>query len=173
VSDLGICHGDKGQGRLPYVLLNGVHVRGGVSVSCVWRWLTTSVDGGEGLIVQAGILNLEERGRFPDESGKNERHTSSQWSHSVVPTTVGITWGKIVIQYWWFTCCCCLFVGEYQRRDPRAKNVTLKLWVQNLLYYESIKRDPKTRPINECRCDERLKTKSEESTGLTYIGLFG
>ncbi len=29
---------------------------------------------------------------------------------------------------------------------------------------ESIKRDLKTRPINECRCDERLKTKDEEST---------
>jgi hypothetical protein len=31
----------------------------------------------------------------------------------------------------------------------------------------------KKRPINECRCDERLKTKSEESTRLTYTGLFG
>ena len=30
-----------------------------------------------------------------------------------------------------------------------------------------------TRPINECRCDERLKTKSEESTRLEYTGLFG
>ncbi len=28
----------------------------------------------------------------------------------------------------------------------------------------------KTRPIYECRCDERLKTKSEESTLLTYTG---
>ncbi len=26
---------------------------------------------------------------------------------------------------------------------------------------------------NECRCDERLKTKVEESTRLTYTGLFG
>jgi hypothetical protein len=31
----------------------------------------------------------------------------------------------------------------------------------------------KTRPIDECRCDERLKTKTEESTRLTYTGLFG
>ncbi len=30
----------------------------------------------------------------------------------------------------------------------------------------------KTRPINECRCDERLKTKTEESTRLTYTGFF-
>ncbi len=32
------------------------------------------------------------------------------------------------------------------------------------VYYESIKRELKTRPIYECRCDERLKTKAEEST---------
>ncbi len=40
-------------------------------------------------------------------------------------------------------------------------------------YYESRKRELKTRPIYECRCDERLKTKVEESTRLTYTGLFG
>ena len=28
----------------------------------------------------------------------------------------------------------------------------------------------KKRPINECRCDERLKTKDEESTRLGYTG---
>jgi hypothetical protein len=27
--------------------------------------------------------------------------------------------------------------------------------------------------IYECRCDERLKTKAEESTRLGYTGLFG
>jgi hypothetical protein len=32
------------------------------------------------------------------------------------------------------------------------------------VYYESVKREPQTRPIYECRCDERLKAKSEEST---------
>jgi hypothetical protein len=31
----------------------------------------------------------------------------------------------------------------------------------------------KTRPIYECRCDERLKTKSEKSTRVTYTGLLG
>jgi hypothetical protein len=49
-------------------------------------------------------------------------------------------------------------------------------WVRrfnNTVYYESIKRELKTRPIIECRCDERLKTKDEESTHLTYTGLFG
>jgi hypothetical protein len=41
------------------------------------------------------------------------------------------------------------------------------------VYYESRKRDLKTRPIYECRSDERLKTKSEKSTRLTYTGLLG
>jgi hypothetical protein len=41
------------------------------------------------------------------------------------------------------------------------------------LYYELIKREPKTRPVNECRCDERLKTKAEESTRLAYTGWLG
>jgi hypothetical protein len=40
-------------------------------------------------------------------------------------------------------------------------------------YYESRKRELKTRPICECRCDERLKTKDEKSTLLTYDGLRG
>ena len=41
------------------------------------------------------------------------------------------------------------------------------------VYYESIKRELKIRPIYECRCDERLKTKAEESTRLSYTGLLG
>ncbi len=39
------------------------------------------------------------------------------------------------------------------------------------VYYESIKRELKIKPISECRCDERLKTKAEESTRLADIGL--
>jgi hypothetical protein len=31
----------------------------------------------------------------------------------------------------------------------------------------------KTRPMYECRCDERLKTKSEKSTCLGYTGFLG
>jgi hypothetical protein len=42
-----------------------------------------------------------------------------------------------------------------------------------IVYYESIKRELKTRPRYECRCDERLKTNTEESTRLTYTGLIG
>ncbi len=34
--------------------------------------------------------------------------------------------------------------------------------------YESIDRDLKIRPVYECRCDERLKTKDEESPRLVY-----
>ncbi len=45
--------------------------------------------------------------------------------------------------------------------------------MSTVVYYESIKRELKTRPIYECRCDERLKTKVEESTHLTYTGLIG
>ena len=37
-----------------------------------------------------------------------------------------------------------------------------------VVYYESINRELKTIPIYECRCDERLKTKTEESTRLVY-----
>ena len=43
--------------------------------------------------------------------------------------------------------------------------------VANKLPYESIKRELKRRLIYECRCDERLKTKSEESTYLADTGL--
>ncbi len=42
-----------------------------------------------------------------------------------------------------------------------------------VVYYESINRVLNTRPINECRCDERLKTKVEESTHLTHTRLIG
>ena len=37
-----------------------------------------------------------------------------------------------------------------------------------VVYYESLKGELQKRPIYECRYDERLKTKSEESTRLGY-----
>jgi hypothetical protein len=40
-----------------------------------------------------------------------------------------------------------------------------------IVYYESIKREPKIRGIYECRSDERLQTKSKEFTRLAYTGL--
>ena len=39
------------------------------------------------------------------------------------------------------------------------------------VYYESIKRDLKIRGIYECRCDERLQTKTKRFTRLPYTGL--
>jgi hypothetical protein len=42
-----------------------------------------------------------------------------------------------------------------------------------VFYYDMIKRELKIRPISECRCDERLKTKAEESTLLSDTWLFG
>jgi hypothetical protein len=39
------------------------------------------------------------------------------------------------------------------------------------VYYESIKREPKIRGINKCRCDERLQTKTKEFTRLPYTGV--
>ncbi len=37
-----------------------------------------------------------------------------------------------------------------------------------VVYYETINRELNKRLIYECRCDERLKTKVERSTCLTY-----
>jgi hypothetical protein len=49
----------------------------------------------------------------------------------------------------------------------------LKLKFFDIVYYESINRELKRRPINECRCDERLKTNVEEFVRLEYTGLHG
>ena len=50
-----------------------------------------------------------------------------------------------------------------------------KLELRNLhvfsVYYESIKREPKIRGIYECRCDERLQTKTKRFTRLPYTVL--
>jgi hypothetical protein len=45
--------------------------------------------------------------------------------------------------------------------------------VTTVVYYEGIKRELQRRPKYECRCDERLITKSEGSTRLTYTGFLG
>ncbi len=41
----------------------------------------------------------------------------------------------------------------------------------DVVYHESIKRELQRRLIYEYRCDERLKTKNEESTRLVDTGL--
>ena len=43
---------------------------------------------------------------------------------------------------------------------------------QEWFIIKSIKRELKTRPIYDCRCDERLKPKDDESAYLAYTGLF-
>jgi hypothetical protein len=40
-----------------------------------------------------------------------------------------------------------------------------------VVYYESIKRELQIKPIYECRCDERLQTKTKRFTRLSYTGL--
>ncbi len=55
---------------------------------------------------------------------------------------------------------------DYKLRDLRASHI-----VSLIVYYESIKREPKIRGIYECRCDERLQTKSKEFTRLAYTML--
>ena len=49
----------------------------------------------------------------------------------------------------------------------------MKLFICLLfVYYESVKREVKTKTIYGFRCDERLKTKVEESTRLVYTLLY-
>ncbi len=45
--------------------------------------------------------------------------------------------------------------------------------MDSFVYYEGLHRELQRRPIYECRCDERLKTKTEGSTHLGYTGLLG
>ncbi len=60
---------------------------------------------------------------------------------------------------------------QHQRhRVRRIREVGRQCFV---VCYESRKRELKTRPTYEYRCDERLKTKVEKSTCIQYTGLFG
>ena len=60
---------------------------------------------------------------------------------------------------------------EYTRRTSCGEKWGTDVVHSGLfVYYESIKRELKIKPIYECRCDESLKTKPEESTLLTYTG---
>jgi hypothetical protein len=52
-------------------------------------------------------------------------------------------------------------------------SLSIRYTKTELVYYESRNRELKTRSIYECRCDERLKIKTEKSTRLTYTGLIG
>jgi hypothetical protein len=72
-----------------------------------------------------------------------------------------------------------LFVPEPKSRQPNGRRETILCFPDPLpaghpviVYYESIKRELKIKPIYECWCDERLKTKAEESKSLSDTGLF-
>ena len=45
------------------------------------------------------------------------------------------------------------------------------MFIPEVVYYESVKRELKIRSIYECRCDHRLQRKTKEFTRLTYTGL--
>ena len=70
-------------------------------------------------------------------------------------------------------CMLCTYVSE-ERGTGKVRNTRGNSpGVILVVYYESIKRELKIRPIYECRCDERLKTKTKEFTRLTYTGSLG
>jgi hypothetical protein len=55
--------------------------------------------------------------------------------------------------------------------DEQEEEPEVQVRIVNDVYYESIKREPKIRGIYECRCDERLQTKTKKFTRLPYTGL--
>jgi len=63
--------------------------------------------------------------------------------------------------------------GSQSTRCPHNADTSFKhvRVYMEFVYYESINRDLKIRSIYECRCDERLQTKTKEFTRLTYTGL--
>jgi hypothetical protein len=55
---------------------------------------------------------------------------------------------------------------HYESRKRDGQCVGIRLFI-----IKSIKRELKTRPTYDCRCDERLEPKNDESTCLEYTGL--
>ena len=53
-------------------------------------------------------------------------------------------------------------IGAMKDSKTKAEESTPRV-----VYYESLNRELKTKPIKECRYDERLQTRVEESTHLT------
>ena len=66
--------------------------------------------------------------------------------------------------------------GQFPDESVRIKGspihyVNTQTKILGTVYYESMKRELKKRLIFECRCDERLKSKVEGSTHLTYTSI--
>ncbi len=53
----------------------------------------------------------------------------------------------------------------------RVPDKTYLVYLYELFIIKSIKREVKTKPTYDCRCDERLEPKYDEFTCLTYTGL--
>ncbi len=90
--------------------------------------------------------------------------------HTHLNTSVSRTWSDYV------SLGCdnrCTSVHAWARRGGRVEEENWGISIEKVVYYEPRKRELKTRPIYACRCDERLKTKAEESTHLVYTGLIG
>jgi hypothetical protein len=69
-------------------------------------------------------------------------------------------------------CCKVEFVQPPSSSPSVSVGILLSCSYQSLVvYYESIKRELKIKPISECRCDERLQTKTKRFTHLSYTGL--
>ena len=66
-------------------------------------------------------------------------------------------------------CTTCVGYVVYPTRGEGAcVTSVVSLNVFSLLWIDEVRASSKERPINECQCDERLKTKDEESTRLVY-----
>jgi hypothetical protein len=65
----------------------------------------------------------------------------------------------------------CVFTYWINTHDPIGLVESPPGRINVVVYYESIRRDLKTKPIYECRCDERPKHKTEESTLLGWTGV--
>ncbi len=60
---------------------------------------------------------------------------------------------------------------EFVKKGGKDRGKKRVLECQKVVYYESRNREIKIRLMNEGRYDERLKTRVEKSTCLTYTGL--
>jgi hypothetical protein len=56
-------------------------------------------------------------------------------------------------------------------RVEESTCLTCTGFAQIVVYYESIKRELKIKSIYECRCDERLQTKTRKLRASQYTGL--
>jgi hypothetical protein len=61
-----------------------------------------------------------------------------------------------------------IYFNKSDDHVPRKATTAKFLFLEIVVYYESLKRELKTKPIYEFRCDERLQTKSEEFTRLAF-----